>query len=645
MNTTAASAMVSDEVDAITFSVVLNRFDSIATEMTHVLENAAFTPILSLMRDYSCCIYDAQVRQIAVVDALPIHTNSLHLVLESINDFFEGDINEGDVIVCNDPQYGNTHIGDLVTAHPVFHEGEHMFWTVVRGHQMDVGAPYPSSAHGGAENVYQEGVHIPPVKMYDAGKERRDVVNWYLNNLRWPEQLKGDLMAQFGSLWTGGRRLVELCERYGNEQIRRYMEEALAYAERRTRAEIRKIPNGEYTAEGWQDTDGGLATDQRVVVKVTVNDETVEVDFAGSDPAGAYGLNASYGAMQAAGAVPLMMFIDPDIPHNQGCLKLVTVSAPEGTLCNAAYPSATSMATVQPTDLMQDVVAMALAKADPERARSGACHWSNSPMMSGVDDRDGVFWGHWAINGGGGGCAAKGADGWPLMVCLAAWGALKIASVEHSELLSPLRITECEVEPGSMGMGEQIGGPGIRCGIQPLHGPIDVLYASDGLTNPPFGVNGGTPGAGGGAYIENRRTGARRFMHSALLPIEVNGEETWVGVSTGGGGYGEPANRPVDQVVSDVREGLYSIEIARDVFGVIVTDSLEVDSAATDKSRAQLAGRTGGSDQVTPEVARASEWFAREMADGDGFISPTATPAAAPRSGSTDKWSASTLAG
>jgi len=641
MNGSSDQHLAQGDVDPITFSVVLNRLQSIATEMTHALENAAFTSFLSLLCDYSCCIYDAEARQVAVKDAIPIHTNSMHLVLREIDEFFGGDINEGDVIMCNDPYRGNTHVGDLVTAHPVFHEGTHMFWTVARGHQLDVGAPVPHSAHGGAEDVYQEGVFLPPVKMYEGGKERRDAVEWYLANLRYRELLRGDLMAQFGAIWTGGRRLVELCERYGNDQILSFVEQALVYAERRTRAEIREMPNGEYVAEGWLDTDGGDATDQRVVAKVTIHDETVEVDFDGSDPAGAYGLNSSYATMQAAGGIPLMMAIDPDIPHNEGCLRLVDVRAPEGTLCNAAYPSATAMATTQPTDLMQDVVAMALAKAIPERMRAGGSHLANTPMFAGVDERDGTAWGHMAINGGGGFGATDAADGWPLMVTQASWGGLKLASVEQTELLYPIRIDECELAPDSMGLGKQIGGPGIRCAIRSLHGDVDVIYTSDGLVNPPFGVAGGTPGAGGGAYIEELETGTRRFLHSAMFPLRMRRDEIWVGESTGGGGYGDPSERPIDRVVADVRDGFYSRERARDVYGVVLSEDLELDEQATTRLRSEIPAGASSRGSVLPLGPRSSSWFADAMREGEGFVSPSGHPAEAPRPATTNAWSAS----
>ena len=211
-------------LDPVTFSVILNRFNTIASEMTLTMEKTAWTSVIALARDFSCAIYDAQARQVCMMDALPIHTNSLHVVLQEIARVFEDDIHDGDVIVCNHAYSGNTHIGDFVTACPVFHKGKHMFWSVTKGHQLDVGAFIPSSVPASAENVWQEGLQLPPIKFYEKGKRRDDVIRMYLANVRWQEWLNGDLMAQLGSIWNGRRRLVEFASDYGNDEIERYIE-------------------------------------------------------------------------------------------------------------------------------------------------------------------------------------------------------------------------------------------------------------------------------------------------------------------------------------------------------------------------------------------------------------------------------------
>src|SRR3954453_10504428 len=183
-------------VDPITLSVILSRLNSIASEMTITLERSAWTSILALSRDFSCAIYDAVPRQIAMYDALPIHTTSMQLAVGEIANVFESHVEDGDVFLCNSPYSKNTHVGDLVTAAPVFSSGELRFWSVTKGHQMDTGAFVPSSVTASARNIWQEGLQIPPLKLVEAGERRQDVWEMYLANMRYPELLEGDLWAQ-----------------------------------------------------------------------------------------------------------------------------------------------------------------------------------------------------------------------------------------------------------------------------------------------------------------------------------------------------------------------------------------------------------------------------------------------------------------
>lgn len=267
-------------------------------------------------------------------------------------------------------------------------------------------------------------------------------------------------MAQIGSIHVGERRMQELCARFGVDETLRYVDEALRYAGDRTAAEIRKIPNGVYTAEGWLDSDGyNGRTDVHIVATVTVEDESLSVDYTGSADQG--NLNASRAAMQAAGSTPLTMTIDPDIPHNQGCLSRVTVHAPEGSICHAKYPGSTSYGTTLPADLMGEVVWKALAKARPEKVRAGTSRENTTPMLSGVD-ADGEAWGHMPFNASGGGGATHSCDGWPLIASPSCEGGLRTSSVEETELLFPLMFDRWEVERDSMGLGRHIGGPGVR---------------------------------------------------------------------------------------------------------------------------------------------------------------------------------------
>ncbi len=612
------SPNIGTNYDPITFSVVLSRLNSIANEMTLTLEYTAWTSILALCRDFSCAIYDAEPRQIAMYDALPIHTTSLQLVLQEIARSFEGDVHDGDIFLCNDPYRFNTHVGDLVTALPVFVEGRHLFWSVTKGHQMDTGAFVPSSVTAAAQNVWQEGIQIPPVKIAERGRMRRDVVDLYLANVRYRDLLEGDLLAQLGSIEKGRQRLIELCAEYGTEETLRYVDAIVDYADRRMAQEIEAMPDGVYEAEGWIDSDGFDTVDIPIKVKVQIAGDRVTVDYTGSGPQAKGGANGSYATSKAAGAIPFLYYIDPDIPHNHGCIKHVDVIVPEGTICYPRYPASSSCATIVPSDMMQDVINKAMVAAMPDQVPAGGTRCANIPQFAGADETTGEAWGVMLFNNGQGGGASKGANGWPVLESQAALGGLKIQSIEQIELLYPLHIALHQIEPDAMGLGEWIGGAGNRLVVRPTAGPMTCITFGDGCRNPPHGALGGTPGIGGGQYVEGP-SGHRRFV-SASGQIEVRPGEMWVGVSTGGGGYKNPLDRDVEQVRHDVRDGLITRATAAKVFGVVVSDDFlpVLDEEATERRRAEL--RAVERPVVEPTVPGAARWLEENLRDGDEYL-------------------------
>jgi N-methylhydantoinase B len=603
-------------VDPITFSVMLGRFNSIVEEMTLTLEHSAWTSILALCRDFSCAVYDVRCRQISMYDALPIHTTSLHVVLAEIARTFEGDIRDGDVYLCNDPYRGNTHVGDLVTAAPVFVEGDHQFWSVTKGHQMDTGAFVPSSVTAAARNVWQEGLQIPPIKLVEAGGLRADILDLYLANMRYRELLHGDLLAQLASVEKGRQRLIELCGEYGHAETLRYVDALIDYADRRMAAELRAMPDGVFEGEGWIDSDGVDQLDLPIKVRVTKRDDRVTVDFTGSAAQAPGGVNGSLATTMATAAIPFLYYVDPDIPHNHGCIRHIDVIAPEGTIVNARYPASTSCATAIPSDCMHDAINRAMTAAIPERVPAGGTKQSNLVQCSGLDPVTGEAWGVMLFNGTGGGGAARDADGWPLFESIDGLGAVKAQSVEQVELLYPLLVEQMEIEPDSMGLGTWIGGPGTRLVVRSLAGEMECVIFGDGVSNPPHGAVGGTPGHGGGAYVLDESTGLRRFL-SATGAVRVAEGEVWVGVSTGGGGYGDPLGRPCEDVRDDVRDGIVSRDRARALYGVVLREGA-IDAQATEAARDEL--RAHARPLVEPTTPGASDWVARTLRDGDVYL-------------------------
>ncbi|MBI4693701.1 MAG: hydantoinase B/oxoprolinase family protein [Gammaproteobacteria bacterium] len=611
-----------DNVDPITFSVILNRFNTIAREMTLTLEHTSWTSILALARDFSCAIYDAGARQVCMMDALPIHTNSLHVILNSMVRAFEGKVYDGDVIVSNHPYSGNTHVGDFVTACPVFYRGEHLFWAVTKGHQLDCGAYEATSVAPSAKDVWQEALQIPPIKFYEKGEPRQDVINLYLANVRYRDMLYGDLMAQLGSIWNGRRRMLELVAEYGPDELMRYVEAILDYADRRTSEQLRSIPDGSYVGEAWIDSDGMGNTNLTVKATVNVKDDHVHVDFTGSSPQGKGGTNGTQGVMEASAGIPILCAIDPDIPHNDGCLRHISCEAPEGSIVKAKYPAATAMATLCPAAQEQEAVWKALAIAAPERTSAGYAGFHCVPSISGVDERgeEPAGWAAMFFNGGSGGGASMNADGWPLIMLSSGLGGLKILSTEMCELLYPFMLDYQEIEPDSMGHGRTMGGAGIRIRVRPYGTPMDCHVTGDGAANPPFGVFGGTPGIGGGNYRENLTTGHRDYCSSkGYMKIEPG--EAWVGVSSGGGGFGDPLERPARKVCEHVRDGIIRLETARDVYGVVMEPhTFALDEKATQALRATLAAGTRELPIIQPTVPGAATWLRDNMREGDRYL-------------------------
>ncbi|MGE3775417.1 MAG: hydantoinase B/oxoprolinase family protein, partial [Gammaproteobacteria bacterium] len=409
------------DFNPITFSVIRNRFEAIGQEMTLAMEQTAWTSVIALARDYSCMIYDAHEsgpRQVTMAECLPIHCNSIRALLIEIVRTFENDIHDGDVFMANDPYRGNTHIPDLVTATPVFVDGRHVFWTVARGHQLDCGASEACSIVPAARTIFQEGIVIPPIKIFERGRERYDIIALYLANVRYRDALHGDLRAQIGACGVARNGLIELCRQYGREEVVRYSDGLMDYADHRATQQLKTIPDGVYAGTIWTDTDGNGAVDVPISATVTKRGADVHVQYDGGPPStGSF--NGTQAVVMATATIPFLYYIDPDIPHNHGVLKHITAEAREGTICKGKWPAAVGGATTNPADAMHDVINIAMAQAIPELVPAGSCKAGHMPNFNGIDARTGKEWGCMLFQSMGGGGGAKGADGWPMIGTIA----------------------------------------------------------------------------------------------------------------------------------------------------------------------------------------------------------------------------------
>ena len=610
----------SERLDPTTFAVIFNALNSIVEEMSLTFEYSAWSSIIAEARDFSCAIYDAgeTPNALCVFDGLPIHVNAQPVTISEIAKFFGDDLQDGDVILVNSAYYGNTHLGDFVIAAPIFHDGQHLFWAAATGHHMDVGSAFNTSVPVQAADTFAEGLQISPVKLYDRGHLRRDVLELILGNLRYRDFVYGDLMSQIGSVRTGGKRVLELVERWGAETLDVFGADLIAYADRRTRDVIAGWPDGTYQGEMWVDSDGKGARDIAIRATVRIEGSDVYIDFTGSDAQARGGVNAGWATCQNAASTPILCCLDPDIPHNQGCLQHIHVSAPKGTIVNAEWPAATAAATIVPSDSISDAVWKCLAHAIPDAMSAGCGHVAPNCVTAGIDRRvpgEEQPFGMILFNGSSGGGATAVGDGWPFMVTPGTIGGLKFAPIEIIELHYPLLVEEYQVRTDSMGAGRYRGGPGLSFRLTPVGTRIDNYGYGDGMFNPPFGVYGGEPGDGGALYRVNRD--GTKTLFNALAYFRVEEGETWAAISSGGGGYGDPLDREAELVQRDVRDEFITIAVARDVYGVVLDDaSLEIDAEATQSRRAELRQQRTV-EVVTPTQPSAATYYQSLAGPGD----------------------------
>lgn len=464
----AASGSSPARLDPTTFAVLFHAIESCVQEMSLTLEYSAWSSIISEVRDFSCGIYDAAnpPNALAMFDGLPIHVNAQPVSVSGIVEHFgEDGIKEGDVYMMNSIYHGTSHIGDLVVAMPIFHEGVHRFWAVATGHQMDVGSAFNTSVPVQATDIWKEGFQMPPVKLQENGETRKDILELYLANMRYRDFVLGDLMSMVGSCKTGGRRMLELVDRYGIDTLVTLGDQLMEYADERTSAVIAEMPDGTYTGRAWVDSDGTGMTHIKVECTLTIDGTKIIIDFTGSDPQTRGGTNSSWANCQNAASLPVLCCLPTDLTHNSGCLKHIEVIAPKGTVCNAEWPASTADATIVPADAISDAVWKCLAQAIPDQAMAGAARIAPESVNVGIDRRDPDDPTPFSViytNAGSGGGACLEYDGWPMMYSTGTNGALKFSPNELLEMQYPLLIHRQEIRPDSMGQGRTRGGPGIH---------------------------------------------------------------------------------------------------------------------------------------------------------------------------------------
>jgi len=563
-------------VDPITLAVVQGVLESTQREMTLTIEKTSRSSVFNIARDYSNALFNGNGEMILQGQDIPIHLGSLIPALRTVADYFKDDTHPGDVFYHNDPAWSGSHIVDCCMYKPVFYKEELVFWTVSKGHVTDIGGPVPAGYNPEAKEIYAEGLRIPPLKIYDRGKERRDVVNLLLTNVRSRRLQAGDMRAQLAAVTIGERNLVALLDKYGKETVQACIAELLNLAERQMRKFIADIPDGVYQGSSVLEDAGHGFGDIEIKAGVTVKADTMSVRLD-SPPQIPYFIN-SYAANSLSGVyLGVMMFAQLPPPYNGGLYRAIAVDVgPHGTITNAKEPAPHVNCTTTPSETITDAVRVALEQALPRRAVASWGH-SNGLNIAGRDFRTGEEYVSMIlatiISGGG---ATHQADGWPAVGPECCFGALTSGDVEILEYQYPIIIHRYSLMTDSGGAGKFRGGSGTHWEVEPLRDPMQVIMFGEGRRYPSPGALGAKssviePKVGRALYY--RKDGSVEEIKKNIIATIAPGER-FANENPGGGGVGDPRERAVADVLADVKNGLVSVQAAKDEYGVNVDEEI-----------------------------------------------------------------------
>ena len=563
-------------VDPVTLEVTRNAAAAVCEEMNANLIRTGYSPNIKERRDCSCALFDADAEMIAQAENMPVHLGSMPFSVRAAVDRFPREsLAPGDAILLNDPFYGGAHLPDLTLVTPVYHDGELVAFTANRAHHADVGGSHAGSVSADSTEIYQEGLRIPPVKLFEAGEPNEAVFDMILSNVRTPDERRGDLRAQEAANETGRRRFAELAERYGTAELTVALEEIKNYSERRMRSEIESLPDGEYSFADVLDDDGAGTVDLPVEVALTIDGDEIRVDFAGTADQTAGPVNAVFAVTASATYYAVRCVTDPEIPPNHGCYRPVTINAPEGSLVNPDPPAAVVGGNLETSQRVTDVVLGAFAEVVPERVVAGSQGTMNNVTFGGRDPRSDEPYAFYETQGGGfGGRAGKdGLDGVHVHM-----SNTMNTPAEVLETAYPLRVARYELRADSGGAGEFRGGLGLRRDITVRDHTATFSLLADRQTHRPYGLFGGGDGESGSAVRIDPDGDAERLPQKSTHALPPG---TTVSIRTpGAGGYGDPSARPTAAIERDLRAGKLSVERAREAYGDAAID--EIDEPNTD---------------------------------------------------------------
>jgi N-methylhydantoinase B len=571
-------------IDKVLVSILQRRFKSITEEMSIALTMTTRSPILCEAKDFVTGLYDRNGKMLEQKENLPILSFSLGPVCEYIIKYFGSEIYPGDVIFHNDVFSMGNQNNDVAVYKPIFFKDTLVGWAACKGHQADIGGAVQGGYNPQATEVWQEALRIPPVKVYEKGKLRKDVWDLIFANIRL-DMVAQDMRAQIGSCVVGERGLLALVEKYGLEVFEAHKEYLFDSTEKMMKAEIRSIPNGVYRGESTVFYDGRTpGSTYTIRVKITVEDEHITFDYSDTDPQTDGFVNGTYTSSASACILTFLQMVNPDIPHNDGMVRPIDIIIPQGTILNAAYPAATTYGNhLCPNNA--DAIMRALSPIIPDRVTA---EWNEllCSLTTGLDTRknepyvDICFMG---LKGGSG--AIKGVDGYDHIGMIDASGGVLDQDYEMFEQQTPHLLLLHEYWTDSAGAGTWRGGLGVETKFRLGGEKTKLVTFGDGDVEPARGVQGGGDGSLNKIELIYPDGTVYRTTTKDLVN-DVPAGTIYYQQAGGGGGYGDPFKRNPEAVRKDVRNGVVSLAKAREAYGVAIDpDTFEIDMKETERLR------------------------------------------------------------
>lgn len=574
-------------IDPVTLAVIQNGLQQVCNEMDLAFCRAAFSPVISETMDRSDGIYHRDSGELIAQGelGLPVFVGTMQFSTQAVIDRVRADgvdLEEGDVFIVNDPYLGGTHLMDVKFVKPFFYRGALWCWLANTGHWPDVGGIVPGGFSANATEVEQEGLRLPPVKLYKRGELDREILSIILSNIRIADQRIGDIKAQAAALAIGERRLAGLLDRYGSDTVDGAIGELKARAAQQMRAKIAAIPDGVYEGEAFVDSDGVVNEPLRIAMKIAKRGETLAFDMAGSSPPCRGPMNSVLATTKSSIYLAIK-HVFPDVPINAGTFEPLEIVAPEGTFLYAKYPRPVSGCAAEVSQRIAEAVFGALVKAIPDQLFAAPAGTSGNLSVGGHDPVRKRSYVMYVISGGGYGGSAHG-DG--ISNGCSTIGISKTTPIEVMEQYYPVLFEEYSLYEGSGGPGEHRGGFGVNYKFRLRRGEARASMVMDHGRYGPQGALGGRDGGVNRVRVRHGESAYEPPHLSKDQDIHLDAGDV-IEVSTpGGGGYGEAFRRAPERVARDVGRGYYSRAQAVNWFGVALSEDGSVDAAATARLRA-----------------------------------------------------------